>query len=230
MIIAKNIISSWGLLTFAMMVGSFLATIPNHTTHPGILIGLKFLPVWVAVWIYYKLSELPPPPWLQRPRLVLIGFGLGVVIFPLPALIWSINIESLALFHLLGRFIQSGAEELIFRGILLHQLSQDNQKTAVYESAGAFLALHVFNVGFNLGAGISIFIFGVAMARITLNNKSIWFAIGFHTAWNYIFLAISTDLLVAGKLLAVYQILILLGVLWWLDWEKTKKQPKKQPL
>lgn len=235
--LAKITLFTFSLIILPVMVGGFIAATINHymPVSGGLLIGLKFLPVWIAVWLYH-LNKFSTPHWLNKPYLVLIGLGFGLIIVPMPIFVLVILGHpvawgSLALSRLLGRFIQAGAEELIFRGIFLHSiaiqesgvrsqelgkegsLTPNSQSLAIYSSSLAFLALHLFNTGFNLAVGLLTFIFGVAMARLSLNHKSIWFCVGFHTAWNYISVAIVPGSPLAGKAVAIIQLLTLLSLL-----------------
>ena len=88
---------------------------------------------------------------------------------------------------LLSVLIQAGAEELVFRGYLLGVIRQNREdRGAVLISAGLFAAIHLLNPGMTMLGCLRLFISGVVLGLMVWRCKSLWMAVGFHTAWNYV--------------------------------------------
>ncbi len=87
---------------------------------------------------------------------------------------------------LLGFAIQGSSEEILLRGYLMTSLLrvQKPLTAAIYTSA-IFALLHLGNPGVNLFAVINIFLFGMAMAVLTLRTGSLVPAMAIHALWNF---------------------------------------------
>lgn len=78
------------------------------------------------------------------------------------------------------------AEELVFRGYILHNLMHSFPKeAALFASALLFAGFHSLNPDINLIAFINIFIAGVLLGINYIYTKNLWFAIFFHFSWNF---------------------------------------------
>ncbi len=127
----------------------------------------------------------------------LIGLGLGFGANGLCAgisllsgdikLSWAEFRPLVLLAFLLFVMIQSGSEELIDRLYLYQKLRRRyrNPWTAILVNSLAFMAMHVFNPGFTLLAGLQIFAVGLVFSLLVYYYDSLWAAITFHTAWNF---------------------------------------------
>jgi membrane protease YdiL (CAAX protease family) len=78
-------------------------------------------------------------------------------------------------------------EEVLIRGILFRILEQRlGSWIALAISAIIFGALHLFNPGATLFAGVSIAIeAGILLAAAYMLTRRLWFCIGLHMAWNF---------------------------------------------
>ena len=87
----------------------------------------------------------------------------------------------------LAVFIQSGAEELLFRGYLYEHLRHDLKSPvwAVLASALLFAGMHFFNPGFTVLSFINILLIGMFFALSVYRFSSLWFVMAMHTAWNF---------------------------------------------
>ena len=83
--------------------------------------------------------------------------------------------------------IQSGAEELLCRGLLYKKLTRrfgEGIKPIIISSL-LFAFLHIFNSGLTLVAFINLILAGTIPAMIMYYFDSIWMCIAEHTAWNF---------------------------------------------
>jgi membrane protease YdiL (CAAX protease family) len=87
---------------------------------------------------------------------------------------------------LAGFIVQSGAEELLFRGWLLSVLTRKfNLLLAVLISSALFTLLH-FSPDKNLFAHVNSFLFSVFACYLVLVYRNVWAAAGFHAGWNWL--------------------------------------------
>jgi membrane protease YdiL (CAAX protease family) len=78
-------------------------------------------------------------------------------------------------------------EEVVFRGYILGNLMESfNPWTALALSAGLFTLFHLANPGFDFLSVVSLFGFGLLLGMNYLYTRNLWFAIGFHFAWNFL--------------------------------------------
>ena len=84
-------------------------------------------------------------------------------------------------------FFQSGSEELICRGFLYQRLrrSYKNPWVAIIGNSLIFACLHLANPGITILSFLNILLCGVLLALMIYYFDSMWMAIAFHTAWNY---------------------------------------------
>jgi len=100
-------------------------------------------------------------------------------------LLWVLKTDPPLLALLAGRIIQAGAEEIAIRGWLLGQFTRRGQSAlGVAVSTAVFVAIHALNPGFSLGAALGLVIFSIVVSMSVLRTNTIWWAWGFHAAWN----------------------------------------------
>ena len=82
--------------------------------------------------------------------------------------------------------IQSGAEELVFRGYGLSAIKERyNLIFAILLNPITFSLGHLGNTGVDAYSLITIFVVGLCFGIMTVVLDSIWFPIMVHTAWNF---------------------------------------------
>jgi len=92
-----------------------------------------------------------------------------------PAVIWLMG----------GRLLQTGAEEIIFRGLVLGWfVARGRVGLGVLVSTALFVMLHSLNADFGAGSAASLAAFSVAASLSVLRSGSVWWAWGLHFAWN----------------------------------------------
>jgi membrane protease YdiL (CAAX protease family) len=78
------------------------------------------------------------------------------------------------------------AEELVFRGYLLQTLARGlNFRWASLITSGLFLAAHLGNPGETTIGLAAAFLFGAVSCLSVWRTGTVWWAMGFHTAWNW---------------------------------------------
>jgi uncharacterized protein len=84
-------------------------------------------------------------------------------------------------------FIAVGvAEETLSRGYHLQNLAESiGVPAAVLVSSLLFSALHTFNPGFTLPAGVGLVLAGLFLATGWLRTRRLWLSIGLHIGWNF---------------------------------------------
>ena len=84
-------------------------------------------------------------------------------------------------------FIQSSAEELVFRGYYYRKVLQrfKNPEGAMILSAVLFGAIHISNEGSTFIGVLSCMLSGLLYAEIVCYFDSIWCTFAAHTAWNF---------------------------------------------
>lgn len=80
--------------------------------------------------------------------------------------------------------LQSGTEEVVFRGYLLRVLSREGQFSGAILTAALFSIAHFWQ-GLNTLGLFNIFLFGFFAAQLVFKSKGLWIPIGFHGAWNF---------------------------------------------
>jgi membrane protease YdiL (CAAX protease family) len=108
------------------------------------------------------------------------GYSLGAVDLPRAALV-RYAVEWAAVFLLVGVY-----EEFFFRGYLLFTLSTGMRFwPAALLLSFAFGAVHLRNPGEGLVGALSVFMIGMFFCFTLRRTGTLWFAIGFHAAWDY---------------------------------------------
>lgn len=88
---------------------------------------------------------------------------------------------------LLFAFFTAFSEELAIRGYLLGIfISKNKNKIGILISAIVFAMLHIFNPMMTTLTFINIFLSGIFLAIMTIWFRNIYFAIGFHLAFNFL--------------------------------------------
>lgn len=77
-------------------------------------------------------------------------------------------------------------EELMFRGYILTHVKEGwGVPAAIGVSSVLFSAGHLLNPGFNWLVVVNLILAGILLAFATALTGNIWWAVGFHTAWNF---------------------------------------------
>ncbi len=96
---------------------------------------------------------------------------------------WRAAVQGSAI-ALCSAFLQSGGEEVIFRGYVLRNLTQwGGLGAAVAGSAVLFAVVHGSNPGAGPLAILSIAVIGIFLALLRARS-SFWTVVGFHGMWN----------------------------------------------
>ncbi|SET24444.1 CPBP family intramembrane glutamic endopeptidase [Paenibacillus sp. NFR01] len=86
-----------------------------------------------------------------------------------------------------GSLFPAVGEELFFRGYALEGMVQAwGSRAAVPVSALLFSLMHSANSGITAIALLNLWIFGCFLALVRVRGCSLWYAIGFHFAWNLV--------------------------------------------
>lgn len=119
---------------------------------------------------------------------VLLTTAIATVLWLMQLLQWfvtEIDINGLLIVTVL-LILVAIAEELVFRGYILHHLMNSfSKETALFISALLFAGFHSLNPNFNIIAFINIFIAGLLLGVNFIYTKNLWFAIFFHFSWNF---------------------------------------------
>jgi membrane protease YdiL (CAAX protease family) len=181
----------------------------------GISVGIVLMARWHRVTGLTMLGR--PSPWGTVPLAV---FGVATVVtIAMPRV--SSRGTGLTGLVLLGLFLAALAEEILFRGFLLHGLTRRlGGREAVLLGSALFSAGHVPSLlSVNLGAsGIAIslvvlFGLGVLLCRIRVATGSIWYASGVHTLWNFVTIAVVGSEYAEGDIPGAFVILKLVPIL-----------------
>lgn len=223
------------LVSFPMMAaGVFVAARVLHRRGPGTLFGrgprvMRHFFIGAAVTLVLSLAVLVPS--------LLFGFD-GVP--NLPPSVWL----TLLPLTLLGVLVQTGAEELVFRGYIQQQLAARFRSPFVWllVPAALFSVVH-YNpaaLGDNVWLPLAVaFLFGLAAADLTAKTGSIGAAWGIHFANNFNGIAlIATDGTITGLSLyltpysasdpdlvgwSVLPSMVLLAAAWWITRRLTSR-------
>ena len=172
----------------------------------GLPNDFAFLGIWILTLLYLCLSPedrpllsmLKPNRTGNRPVLFLIGLllGAGAVTLPILGAILCRSIHVSPSGESAGRilclmaatFVQAGAEELVFRGVLYQKLRRRYipPVLAVTINSIVFTALHLPNDGINFWGFLTLLGIAVLTSLLVLHFDSLWGAMAFHTAWNFL--------------------------------------------
>ncbi len=181
------------------------------TAVPNQALVLVVAALWVVTYLRLKKNGMNfGDIWLKfspRPKLLvdlLLGFiigasfitiifvsfwGTGLIAFRPAVLTGSLVLILLA--TLVYTLIQSGTEELIFRGYLLKVLARKGNTFAILVTSLVFSIMH-FHHGVNPIGWLNIFLFGVLMAQMVFTWNNLLIPVGFHTGWNFFQLNVFT--------------------------------------
>lgn len=82
--------------------------------------------------------------------------------------------------------IQGASEEILCRGYFMYSVARRYPMwLAVLVSSAFFALMHLPNNGVSMIAFANLFLFGIFAALVTIRTGSIWYASGFHSAWNF---------------------------------------------
>ncbi|RKF12888.1 CPBP family intramembrane metalloprotease [Roseovarius spongiae] len=167
------------------------------------IFGLVILALWVVLTVLHTrtLSSLlgaSRPAWRQFRRVLVALALLTAAVLPLPAPEALTPGPHLALptwlaflpLALLGLAIQTGTEEIVFRGYLQSQLAARFRRPLVWMGlpSALFAALHYApgNMGDNAWLAVMwAFLFGLAAADLTARSGTLGPAIALHIANNF---------------------------------------------
>ncbi len=165
---------------------------------------LWFIGIWVVFLLYFftgpnRFMFAVLGKGLQGNRLRNIGIGLffgyimNALCIALAVFHGDIHLyfEGASFFGLLIIFLvvfmQSAAEELMYRGFIYHRLKAGYRSPIVAIAGNAlfFAFVHIFNPGVSLHAIINIVLMGILFSLMVYYFDSLWMAMAAHTAWNY---------------------------------------------
>ncbi len=124
---------------------------------------------------------------------LLTGFGMNMFCNVLAMLhgdihvyFYSFHLPAVLLLAVLV-FIQSSAEEMVFRGYYFRKVLQrfGHPWAAILISGFLFGAVHISNEGSTVIGVLSCMLSGVLFAQMLVYFDSIWCAFGSHAAWNF---------------------------------------------
>lgn len=130
-------------------------------------------------------------------RLLLLGLAVGAGLNALCALAALLHGDIrltyrgedawYLLLALLAVLIQSGSEELACRLFLYERLRRSHRSPlwALLGSSLLFALLHIFNPGVTALSLLNIALSGALLALMVYYFDALWFAIAFHTLWNF---------------------------------------------
>ena len=127
---------------------------------------------------------------------LLLGFGLNALCVGTAVLnqdisvSWPGNILGGILYNMITVIIvaiQSGSEEILYRGYYYQRLRKGYKDPlfAILVNPIPFVLTHLFNPGVTVLALINIYVIGILLSMMVYYFDSLWFAIAFHSAWNY---------------------------------------------
>jgi len=158
--------------------------------------------IWIVTHIRLRKNGMNYSDiWLKlTPRFLVkltLGFNIGAVFIVIIFItLWATKLITfqpntvtgllimVLLANLVFTLIQSGVEELVFRGYLLKVLAGKGRYFAIMITSTVFSVLH-FHHGFNPVGWLNIFFFGVVMAQMVFTWKNLWLPWGFHAGWNF---------------------------------------------
>lgn len=124
---------------------------------------------------------------------LLIGFGTNFICGYMAMRHGDIAIEFVSfkplqsLLVFIAIFFQSGAEEILCRGVLYQKLVRrygDGLKPILITSL-LFASLHLFNEGITVISFLNLILAGIVPALMIYYFDSMWMCIAEHTAWNF---------------------------------------------
>jgi membrane protease YdiL (CAAX protease family) len=125
-----------------------------------------------------------------------VGFSLPFILLGIGTLILSyskyltwtdIHFDGTLFFiNLVLMLLVAFGEELIFRGYVLNNLLQSqNRRVALLTSALLFATFHMGSPGANVLPLINVFLAGLVLGVNYSHTQNLWFGMAFHFAWNF---------------------------------------------
>ncbi len=117
---------------------------------------------------------------------ILLGFWLLIFLQQIQIVDFEINWNKIG-WYLFALLCVGINEEWLCRGILLFILLKSfNPVWALILSSGLFALLHIFNNAIDLIPFINLFLAGIFLGISYVYERSLWFPIGLHWAWNFV--------------------------------------------
>jgi hypothetical protein len=149
-------------------------------------------------WASLRLTGPAGKAWRETGLGLLVGVGLMGAIFAIQLAAGFITVEEVrwetlgvgvALAALLVVVLMEGAagftEELVFRGYVFQNVGEKAPLwLGVPVVTFVFAVLHVGNTGFGFWWVLGVFVIAAFFVATRLATGALWFAIGFHAAWN----------------------------------------------
>lgn len=124
------------------------------------------------------------------------GIGIGVALFTITIIpmyffgAYDVSLNSFLwsdiIIDFLGCIAVGVVEEYVFRGFLLNKLSFFGKIPAIILSAAIFAFVHLGNSGASIIVVANILFAGIFFAMLLYLTNSIFTAIGFHFAWDFV--------------------------------------------
>lgn len=193
-----------GIVPVLLLIFMVAFLVIRTTVVPHQALILVVASIWLVTYLRLKKNNMSYSDiWLRfRPRSkllmeLILGFIVGAAIITIVfTTLWVTGLLTftpvavtsslaLALFtSLFYTLIQSGTEELIFRGYLLKILVRKSGTFSILVTSVVFSMMH-FHHGVNLVGWFNIFLFGVLTAQMVFTWNTLWMPIGFHVGWNF---------------------------------------------
>jgi membrane protease YdiL (CAAX protease family) len=124
----------------------------------------------------------------SAPALLVVGAGLALGFAATePAFAGGANQAGAIAAAALAMLFVSVWEEVLWRGYVLQQIAQGAGKWIAVLATSAIWALaHLGNDGANVSGLVETGLSGVLLAWIVMRTGSLWFAFGYHVAWNVV--------------------------------------------
>ena len=165
---------------------------------------LWFIGIWVVFLLYFSTGAnrfmfgiIGKGMQGNRLRNIIVGLFFGylmntlcvaVAVYHGDIHIYFEGTEILGLVILfLAVFMQSAAEELMYRGFMYQRLRRGyrNPAVAIMGNSLFFAGVHIFNPGVSFQAIMNITLMGIFFSLLVYYFDSLWMAMAAHTAWNY---------------------------------------------
>lgn len=149
-------------------------------------LGFRFGGTWLAVLLYVVMVERRPLASLGLTKVPVANLWAWLMFVILIAR--GVAGRSAA-WLLAGRFIQAGAEELLYRGWLFIRVTETTGRNdpgiGLVANATLFTLAHLLNPGLNYLSIANLIVFSVLMSGLVRRQGHLWGAITIHTVWNW---------------------------------------------
>lgn len=148
-------------------------------------------------WPLKNIGLFPHEKWLSN-LLVGVAWGAASIVVVVASLVWITGELSLdVLFQewgfgailnsLLFYLLVALGEETLFRGYAISVLqSRLSTGLSLVVAAGIFTLIHVINPEYYWFAFVYAFLMGLLLGAMFVRAGSLWYALGFHFAWNFL--------------------------------------------